>query len=54
MGVFPAGLSVGLVRKVDNDEVEVDLFENGEGLEFVRLVDFGLSDVLLKTECKEP
>ena len=54
MGGYPAGLTIGLVRKVEKDEIDVDLFENGEGLEFVRLVDFGLSDVLLKTDCKEP
>lgn len=54
MGVYPAGLNVGVVSQVDNDEIAVDLFEEGEGLEFVRLVDFGLLDVLLKTECEEP
>lgn len=54
LGVYPAGLSVGLVRRVEENEIEVDLFENGEGLEFVRLVDFGLLDVLLKSDEKEP
>ncbi len=54
MGVYPSGLSVGLVHTVGENEIDVALFEDGEGLEFVRLVDFGLSDVLLKTECKEP
>lgn len=54
MGVYPSGLSVGLVRSVDDNEIDVSLFEDGENLEFVRLVDFGLADVLLKTDCKEP
>ena len=54
MGVYPSGLSVGLVHSVSENEIDVDLFESGEGLEFVRLVDFGLADALLKTDCKEP
>jgi len=54
MGVYPSGLNIGIVRKVDEDDIEVDLFESGERLEFVRLVDFGLMDVLLKTNCEEP
>ena len=53
MGVYPSGLSVGVIRSVTENEVDVDLFENGENLEFVRLVDFGLADVLLKTKCEE-
>ncbi len=55
MGVYPSGLSIGMVYSVAENEVTVDLFESGEGLEFVRLIDFGLSDTLLKTDdCKEP
>ena len=54
LGVYPSGLSVGLVRSIKENEIDVELFEQGESLEFVRLVDFGLSDVLLKHDCKEP
>ncbi len=54
IGVYPAGLNIGVVHHVENDEIDVNLFEDGEGLEFVRLVDFGLTDVLLKTDCTEP
>ena len=54
MGGYPSGLNVGVVRTTNENEIDVDLFETGEGLEFVRLVDFGLADILLKTECKEP
>jgi len=54
MGVYPSGLSIGVVHSVSENDVDVDLFESGEGLEFVRLIDFGLSDALLKTDCKEP
>ncbi len=53
VGVYPSGLAVGVVAAVKQGDIYVDLFESGEGLEFVRLVDFGLSDVLLKTECQE-
>ena len=53
MGVYPAGLNVGLIRHVSEEEVDVDLFETGEQVEFVQLVDFGLSDSLLKNECQE-
>ena len=54
MGVYPAGLNIGLVKSIDEDEITVSLFETGEQLEFVRLVDFGLNDTLLQNECKEP
>ena len=54
MGVYPSGLNIGVVHKVTDDEIEVELFEDGEGLEFIRLIDFGLLDVLLTTDCKEP
>lgn len=54
MGGYPSGLNVGVVRSVTADEIDVDLFENGEQLEFVRLIDFGLADALLKIDCKEP
>ena len=54
MGVYPAGLNIGIVHRIENGEIDVDLFENGEGLEFVQLVDFGLLDVLLKSDCQEP
>ena len=53
MGVYPSGLSVGVVRSKTDEEITVDLFENGEGLEFVHLVDFGLSDALLRSDCEE-
>lgn len=54
MGVYPSGLSIGVIHSATENEVDVDLFESGEGLEFVRLIDFGMADVLLKTDCKEP
>ncbi len=47
VGLYPAGLGVGVVSRIDNGEIRVQLFENNPNLTFVRLVDFGLSDVLL-------
>lgn len=56
LGVYPSGLSVGLVGNIDDSDVQVDLFETGEKLNFVRLFDFGEKNVLIqdKCECKEP
>lgn len=47
VGLYPAGLGVGVVSRIDNGEIRIALFENNPNLTFVRLVDFGLSDVLL-------
>ena len=54
MGVYPSGLSIGLVHNIDEDDVSVELFESGDNLDFVQLVDFGLSEVLIDKECEEP
>ena len=54
LGVYPTGLNVGIIASKNDEDIVVDLFETGEQLSFVRLVDFGLGDVLLKDDCKEP
>ena len=48
VGVYPSGLIIGTVDEVQEDEVRVLPFENGEGLFFVKLVDFSLDVPLLK------
>ncbi len=48
VGVYPSGLTIGTLESVQEGEVRVNLFENGDGLFFVRLVDFGISSPLLK------
>ncbi len=53
MGIYPSGLSVGVVASVQEDKISVDLFESGEQLTFVRLVDFGLGSNLLQDDCGE-
>jgi len=46
-GAFPAGLPVGIVvRMNDTDELRVQPFFSTRRLEFVRLMDFGLTGVL--------
>ena len=50
VGVYPAGLIVGEVSEVQEDEVRVLPLENGEKLFFVQLVDFSLDKPLLKEE----
>jgi len=46
-GAFPAGLPVGVVvRMADTDELRVQPFFSTRRLEFVRLMDFGLTGVL--------
>ena len=50
VGVYPSGLVIGVVEKIHEEEARVRLFENGEKLLFVRLVDFGLLHPLLNKE----
>ena len=46
-GAFPAGLPVGIVVRPDNSEaLRVQPFHSTRRLEFVRLMDFGLTGVL--------
>jgi len=54
MGVYPSGLNVGIVASVQEDKISVELFESGEQLTFVRLVDFGLGGNLLQDDCEDP
>ena len=50
VGVYPSGLTIGIVDEVQEDEVRVQPFENGEKLFYVRLVDFKIATSLLKEE----
>lgn len=45
-GVFPPGLPVGVVTSVAESGVQVKPFVDRERLEFVRVVDFGLSGII--------
>ncbi|MBR5130256.1 MAG: rod shape-determining protein MreC [Alphaproteobacteria bacterium] len=46
-GIFPSGLAIGTVISVDN-EIAVKSFVTSKTSEFIRLVDFGLDDTLIK------
>ena len=48
IGVYPAGLVIGEIDNIYEDEVRVIPYESGENLSFARLVDFGMNEVLLK------
>lgn len=48
VGVYPAGLILGQVDDIQEEEVRVLPLENGESLLFVQLVDFSLDAPLLK------
>ncbi|NCB49516.1 MAG: rod shape-determining protein MreC [Alphaproteobacteria bacterium] len=50
VGVYPSGLAVGVVSEVSKNKIRVHLFGQREKLEFVELVDFGLSSVLIPKE----
>ena len=49
-GLFPSGLAIGTIISDENGEYAVMPFANAKGSEFIRLVDFGLDDVLIKKE----
>lgn len=46
-GVFPSGLSIGIVSSIEDGEVFVTPFTHDLYPEYVRLVDFGLTGVLI-------
>ncbi len=45
-GGFPAGLPVGTITRVGDHGVEVQPFVDWEHLDYIRLVDYGLNDLL--------
>lgn len=46
-GVFPPGLPVGVITSVDKGVVTIQPFVDAEQIEYVRVVDYELSDLLL-------
>ena len=47
VGVYPSGLGIGVIENVSEGEISVRLFEEEETPMLVRLVNFGLNDILL-------
>jgi rod shape-determining protein MreC len=42
-GIFPSGLPIGFVRSVNGNAVEVETMADISRVEYVRIVDYGLS-----------
>ena len=53
-GIFPPGLPVGVVASVDSGLVHVEPYAELSRLEYVRIVDFGLSGVLPQSAIPMP
>jgi rod shape-determining protein MreC len=53
-GIFPPGLPVGVVSSVDGGLVRVEPYAGLSRLEYVRVVDFGLSGVLPQSAVPGP
>lgn len=53
-GVFPPGLPVGVVTANDNGTIRVQPFVDWEMIEYLRLVDYELSDLLLPLDTTDP
>ncbi len=49
-GVFPAGLPVGKVVSLDKNEIRIKPFSNLDQLEYIKLVDYGLSGALVDAD----
>ena len=54
-GIFPAGLPVGIVSRIGEDETEVETITDIPRLEYVRIVDYGIYDdvVMMTSENEE-
>ncbi|NJN06199.1 MAG: rod shape-determining protein MreC [Rhodobacteraceae bacterium] len=48
-GVFPAGIPVGVVTSVGDGEIRVKPFVDRERLEYLRVIDYGLSGIIGET-----
>ena len=46
-GVFPAGLPIGRISSIEKNDVKVMTFSNLDRLEYIKLVDYNLDDVLI-------
>ena len=47
-GVFPVGLPIGVVKTIDEDEIEIIPINDIERLEFVKIVDYGIFQDMVK------
>ena len=49
-GAFPSGLPVGIVSSASDEAIDIQLFSDFSRLEYVRIVDFGLNDLMTKSQ----
>lgn len=47
-GVFPTGLPIGVISKITKDAIAVETISDIERLEYVKIVDYGVYDGMLK------
>lgn len=52
-GVFPAGLPVGVVSRISKDGIEVETTTDIERLEYIKIVDYGIYDHVLKMTAED-
>lgn len=54
-GVYPSGIAIGQVSKIEQGEISVNPFETKSNMEFIRVVNFGLNGLLSDDEktCQE-
>ena len=48
-GMFPAGLPIGFVNSIQNGEIQIETLADISRVEYVRIVDYGLSEKQAKT-----
>ena len=53
-GVFPPGLPIGKVSSVEKNNIKIKTFGNLDRLEYVKIVDYGLADMLQQEEIIQP
>ena len=51
--VFPSGLPIGRVLSVEKNSVKIQPFNNLDRIEYVRLVNYGLSGLISEDEINE-
>ena len=49
-GAFPLGLPVGIVASTSDEGIDIQLFSDFSRLEFVRIVDFGLNNLMKNSQ----
>jgi len=51
-GAFPSGLPIGIISAMGDDGIDVKFYTDFSRLEYVRIVDFGLNDLIKSNDDK--